>query len=378
MSTNEGAATDALHLPGRHDGADPPPGRPPRRGRSMRRVVVLLTALGLVVGATVLALAVLVPFARGFGGSGDYPGPGTGSVTVTIREGDSGRAMGATLERAGVVKSARTFVDAFTADPKSAGIQPGDYAMRREMPAAAALAVLTDPSNRRVPTVTIREGLFATEVYAELSRATGHPVGDYEAAAKDPMALGLPAAAKGNVEGYLFPAKYEISPTSTPLEQLRLMVVRASNELTRLGVSGEAAHRLVVVGSLVEAEGRRAQDRPKIARVVENRLAQGWKLQLDSTVTYPVRNPKVTTTDAQRATPTPWNTYVVDGLPAAPIANPGASALQAAAAPEPGPWLYFVAVNPATGETAFATTADEHARNVAAFQAWCSANPGQC
>ena len=68
----------------------------------------------------------------------------------------------------------------------------------------------------------------------------------------------------------------------------------------------------------------------------------------------------------------------MDGLPPGPIDNPGTAAIQAAVAPAPGPWLYFVAVNPATGETKFATTADEHAGNVAQFQAWCKANPGQC
>lgn len=367
-----------------HDLADGgPPGRgtdqrPRRRGRAVRRMLVLLVTLGLVAGAAVLAITVLRPMVSGFGESGDYPGPGSGSITVTINEGDSGRAMAATLEKAGVVKTARAFVDAFSADPRSAVIQPGDYVLRKEMSAVGALAVLVDPQNRQVATVTVREGLMASEIYAVLAKASDRPVSEYEAAAKDVVALGLPTSAKGNVEGYLFPATYEFSSKNSAAEQLRIMVGKAVTELTRLGVNGEQAHRVMTIASLVEAEGRRAEDRAGIARVIENRLARNQRLQLDTTVTYPVRNPKLTTTDAQRATPSPWNTYLVDGLPAGPIDNPGVAAISAAVRPAEGPWLFFVAVNPDTGETKFATTWEEHSRNVTQFQAWCQANLGKC
>jgi UPF0755 protein len=349
-----------------------------RPKRAVRRFLVLVVTLGLVAAAALLALTVLRPMFSGLGESGDFPGPGSGSVTVTINEGDSGRAMGATLEKAGVVKSARAFVDAYQSDAKAAVIQPGEYDLRTQMKASDALAVLVDPTNRKMALVTIREGLWASEVYAQLSQATGHPVSEYEAAAKDAAALGLPTSAKGAIEGYLFPASYEFSAKNSPAEQLRTMVGKAVGELTRQGVSGEQAQRVMTVASIVEAEGRRPEDGPKIARVVENRLAAKMRLQLDSTVSYVTRTRTVTTTDAQRATPSPWNTYLADGLPPGPIGNPGTAAIQAAVAPEPGPWLYFVAVNPATGETKFAATADEHAGNVAQFQAWCKANPGQC
>jgi len=83
-----------------------------------------------------------------------------------------------------------------------------------------------------------------------------------------------------------------------------------------------------------------------VARVIENRLAKGMPLQLDTTVSFiSQRRGKVGTTDAQRATKSPYNTYLVAGLPPGPIDNPGLSAIQAALNPTPGPWLYFVAVN---------------------------------
>jgi UPF0755 protein len=346
--------------------------------RAARRLLVLLVAVGLVAVAAVAAVSVLRPMVSGFGASNDYPGPGSGSVEVVVNPGDTGRTIGATLEAAGVVKSAKAFSDAAAGNPAASGIQPGTYTLPKEMKAADAVAFLTDTTHRSVPRVTIREGLWKTEVFAELAKQTGLPLADYEAAAKDAAALGLPAGAQGNIEGYLFPATYELPPKSTAVEQLQLMVQKSVAELTRLGIPADKVERTMILASIVEAEGRRAEDRPKIARVIENRLAVPMRLQLDSTVSYGVQKRSVTTTDAERATVNDYNTYARDGLPVGPIGNPGAFAIEAATNPTPGTWLYFVAVNPSTGETRFATTDAEHQQNVREFQAWCSANKGQC
>jgi UPF0755 protein len=115
-----------------------------------------------------------------------------------------------------------------------------------------------------------------------------------------------------------------------------------------------------------------------VARVVENRLAQKMKLQFDSTVNYAVGKHGITTTDADRARNHPYNTYAVVGLPAGPIGNPGESAIKAAAAPVAGPWLYFVTVNPTSGETRFGASWQEHEANVKLFQQWCAQNKGKC
>ena len=123
----------------------------------------------------------------------------------------------------------------------------------------------------------------------------------------------------------------------------------------------------------VEAEAKRPEDRAKVARVVLNRLAKPMRLQLDSTVSYGVKKRAITTTDAERATVNAWNTYTKDGLPGGPISNPGIASIEAAAAPVAGAWLFFVTVNPETGETKFAATQAEHDQYVAEFQAWCNA-----
>ncbi|HEX5968774.1 MAG TPA: endolytic transglycosylase MltG [Intrasporangium sp.] len=354
-------------------------GKAPRGKPSvLRRLAVIVLALAIVAGGVGIAYTYLRPVVVGFFEPNDYPGPGSGSVRVTVAQGAGGSAIATVLADQDVVKTTKAFIEAASDDPKSAGIQPGVYEMRTQMKATDALAILVDPANRIVTRVVVPEGKWAKEVYPILSAATGIPVADYAKAAKDGAALGLPPSAKGNVEGYLFPASYEFEPDTTAADHLRKMVTESTTRLEALGVTPDQMERTMIVASLVEAEARFAEDRPKVARVVENRLAQDMQLQFDSTVNYATGKHGITTTDADRASKSPYNTYQVKGLPPGPIGNPGESAIQAAAQPAQGPWLYFVTVDPAKGTTKFAVTWQEHEANVAEFQAWCQANKGQC
>lgn len=350
-----------------------------RRVKGRRRLVVLLLALGLVAGAGVVAFQVLAPLVSDLRASNDYTGEGSGAVSVVVHKGDAGRTIGAALEKAGVVKTAKAFANAASDNPQAGSIQPGTYALRARMSASSALAMLLDPANRTVPRVTIREGVWTSEVIKLLSAATGRPLADYVVALKDPAALGLPAVAKGNAEGYLFPSTYEFEKTSTAAEQLHAMVAKSLDELDKLGVTPEKMHRVLTIASIVEAEASAEADRPKVARVIENRLARPMPLQMDSTVHFVSgRRGNAGTTNVERQSKSPYNTYLVTGLPPGPIDSPGRSAMQAAVAPAPGPWLYFVAVNPETGETRFAVDAAGHAANEKLFLAWCSDHPGKC
>ncbi len=350
-----------------------------RRKKGRRRIIVLLVALSLVAGAGAAAILVLRPFVSSMAVSNDYVGAGSGSVTVVVHSGDAGRTIAAALEKAGVVKSAAAFLAASASDPRSGSIQPGTYTLRAHMSAASSLAMLLDPANRTVQRVTIREGLWVSEIIHELSVSTGRPLADYTLALQDPVMLGLPDAAKGNAEGYLFPSTYEFDASVTAADQLHTMVAKSLDELGKLGVTADKMQRVLTIASIVEAEASGSADRPKVARVIENRLAIQMPLQLDSTVSFVAqRRGKITTTNAERATESPYNTYLVAGLPPGPIDSPGLSAMQAAVKPTPGPWMYFVAVNPQTGETRFAVDAAGHAANVKLFQTWCSDHPGKC
>ncbi|SDP05741.1 UPF0755 protein [Pedococcus dokdonensis] len=351
-----------------------------RRGR---RSGCLFVALAVVALAAFAAYTVLRPVVDGFLESDDYPGPGTGEVQIVVNDGDTGSAIGRTLEKAGVVKSSSAYLDAAAADSRAAGIQPGTYTMKKQMTGAGALAILLDPKNRSVPRVTVREGLWKSEVFAALSKGTGVPVAEYTKAAKDAEAIGLPAGAKGNVEGYLFPSTYEFPVKATATQQLKIMVAKALDELEKAGVDEADYQKTLIVASIVEGEAGVA-DRGKVARVVENRLDDPngptvGLLQMDSTVNFALqKRGNLTKTEYDSAKSNPYDTYAHKGLPPGPISSPGAAAIEAAANPTEGPWFYFVTVNYDTGETLFAATQAEHDRNNAQRQAWCDANKPKC
>lgn len=353
--------------------------RPPRSGR--RLLLMTLVTLLVLGGGGYFALHQLKPLAESvFGAFGvkDYEGDGTGQVTFVVDPGDTGRQIGEKLVSSGVVMTVEAFEGALTDIPGKA-IQPGTYSVRTEMSAAAALAMLRDDANRNAGKVTVREGMRADEIVALLAKTTGRPVAQYASARRNPSAIGLPAEAKGNVEGFLFPATYTFNPDDDATDQLTAMVAKMTQELNLLKVPAAQRRRLVIMASLIEGEAGSATDRPNVARVMENRLAKGMRLQLDSTVSYGVgRRGSITTTDAERADRNPYNTYMIPGLPAGPISNPGVASLKAALNPAPGSWLFFVTVNPETGLTRFATTPEEHAANVREFQGWCRANRGKC
>ena len=359
--------------------------RPPRRKN--RRWLILLVAVVLVGGACFAAYSVLSPMVSNLLGSSeasDFPGPGEGQVDIVVEPGQTGEDIATTLRDAGVVKSRGAYLDVAASDPKrAAAIQPGTYVLLKGMTAQAAFDALADPANRDANRTMIREGLWASETFAALSKSTGIPVKEYVAAAKDAEAIGLPKEAGGNVEGWLFPSSYEFSEKSTATSQLKTMVAQTVKVLQDAGIPRDDWERILTIASIVEGEVNGDADRAKVARVILNRLDDGppnyGLLQMDSTVHYAAQERgKAGTTNAQRASDSPYNTYKVQGLPPGPINSPGKASIVAAANPADGDWHFFVTVDPGTGETKFATTQAEHDRNVREFQAWCQANPGKC
>jgi UPF0755 protein len=344
-----------------------------RRRRPVASALLLLLLLGVAAGVVFggkTLLGVLNPTAE------DYSGQGTGSVEVKVEDGDSLSAIATRLVDAGVIASADPFVEAAEADAAATGIQPGTYALRERMSGQAALDLMLDPAALQVFRVTIPEGTTVAATLARISEDTGVPLAALEAAAADPTAIGLPDWAAGKPEGLLFPATYDFQPDATPADMLGAMVTRGLQALDQLQVP--EADRLTVLtkASLVQAEASSPEDMAKVARVLENRLSDGMALQLDTTVNYANGKAGITTTPEDRDNPSPYNTYVHPGLPPGPITNPGEEALTAVLEPAQGPWRFFVVVNPDTGETHFAETAEQHQQNVVLFQRWLRENPG--
>ncbi|NRQ32069.1 endolytic transglycosylase MltG [Nonomuraea sp. NN258] len=293
----------------------------------------------------------------------DFTGRGEGVVLVEIKDGQSATEVAQELERLGVVASARAFTNAIDNARKSGSLQPGQYRLRKKMAAAEAVSLL-DPGNRVLDRTTIPEGWRLSDVIPKLAKDTGMPAKELLAAAKDADELGLPSYAKGRLEGFAFPATYEFQPNTTPAQLLAKMVGRFDETAEELDlVSGAKALRrtpyeIVTIASIVQAEAGRPEDMPKIARVIYNRLAHQpeMKLKMDSTVFYGLGEKGTAATFAQLQSKSKYNTYMYYGLPPGPISNPGDHALKAALHPAKGDWLFFVATDPKSNVTKFATT----------------------
>lgn len=370
--------------------------RPPHRHASSRhhdsskasKLLVPLIALAALCGLGFGAYQLASPLLEKVLSSSveDYPGPGSGEAVVVVNPGDSGSVIARSLVDAGVIASTAAFVEASNADPAAAAaIQPGEYTLLQEMRAADALAALNDPANRYLgERVTIREGLWKSEVFAALSQATGIPVADYEAAAQNADAIGLPEQAGGDVEGWLFPATYTLRTDESAESHLGTLVAETKKQLAAAGVPEAEWQRTLIVASMVEGEARDPEAAGKVARVIENRLADpagptvGF-LQMDSTVNYALqKRGNLTKTEYDAAKSNPYDTYAFKGLPPGPIGSPGRMAIDAAANPPEGPWFFFVTVNLDTGETLFAATWEEHQANDRKRVQWCNENQGKC
>ncbi|SDX61601.1 UPF0755 protein [Modestobacter sp. DSM 44400] len=353
-------------------------GRGGRDGRGRKRSRPVAAVLSLLVLAAVVAGVV-------FGGQAllrainpaaeDYSGAGSGSVDILISDGDSLRAIAGTLVEADVIASSEPFLDAAKAHPQATGIQPGVYRMAEQMSGASALDLLLDPATRQLSRVTVPEGLTVAQTLQRLADTTGIPLPELQAAAMDTADLGLPPYANGLIEGFLFPATYDVEPGTAAIDVLKPMVARAVQALDELQIPVDQRLTVLTKASIVQAESGSVEDMGKVARVLENRLADGMRLQLDTTVNYANGKAGVTTSIEDRANPSPYNTYANDGLPPGAISSPGEQALEAVLSPTPGDWLFFVVVDPDTGDTRFSVTADEHAQNVALFQQWLRDHP---
>jgi uncharacterized YceG family protein len=279
----------------------------------------------------------------------DYSGPGTSpTVTVQVNSGDNAFTLGPRLVQLGVVASARAFELAAEHSTSTTGLEVGFYRLNRHMQASLAYADLLNPKDRVQLTVTIPEGKRTSQVVALLAKETGIPLGNFQQVINNPAQLGLPSYAKGKVEGYLFPATYNIQPNETALQILQAMVRRYGVEAQQVNLAAAAAkvgltpEQVIIEASMAQAEGGSVSDYKKIARVIINRLHDGMKLQFDSVLLYGLNAYGINVTDAQIATPGPYNDFQHAGLPPTPICNPGDAAIQGILHPASGPWLYFL------------------------------------
>jgi UPF0755 protein len=359
-----------------------------KRGGAGKSLIALFLAIVLL-GS--LAGGIWYGFDRvqGFFTTPDYSGAGSGEVTIQIKSGESATEIGNTLVTADVVKSSKAFIDAARENSKSENIQPGTYKLRKQMSGANALLMLLDLKNRIVNGVLIREGLSALATFRELEKATKIPAKDFQKAAADPLALGIPdwwftrsdgKKVKPSIEGFLFPDTYEIDPNATAEDIVRKMVNRFLTVTGEMEFAdrvqkergGITPYEALIVASLAQAEAGVPGDLGKVARVAYNRVYKDFPcgcLEMDVTVNYwrdlkglPHKASKDMTVAELDDPKNPYNRKL-RGLVPTPIDNPGKQALQGAMDPPAGNWLFFVAIDK-KGNSAFTDNAAQHDRNI--------------
>ncbi|SER17459.1 UPF0755 protein [Streptomyces sp. yr375] len=337
----------------------------------------------------VACLVVVLVFVGGIGGVGyfgyhfyknrygsapDYAGNGTSqSVNVEVPKGAGGADIGRLLKDAGVVKSVDAFVSAFTSNPEGDSIQAGAYILKKEMSAKSAVAMLLDPSSQA--NVVVKPGQRNIEVYKVIDEKLALSSGTTKKVAeKEYKTLGLPSWANSNsdikdpLEGFLFPGTYPAAKGMKPEAVLKAMVAHADDVYKKYDLEAKAKAfkldsplQVITVASLVQAEGKTADDYRKMAEVVYNRLDRANPetygfLQFDSTFNYLKSESKIHISESEiNRNKDPYNTYTNKGLPPGPIGNPGEVAMKATLNPTDDGWYYFVATD-GVSKTEFAKT----------------------
>lgn len=353
-----------------------------RRRRMLRRrrttTIVVAAVLVLGIGGIVAVSVTGGAVQEVFGGSDDYEGPGGEPVVVEVLPGTSTTQIANQLVEQDVIKSSRPFIR--EAEEREASFQARTYSMRSQMSSAAAVEAMMNPES--APQVVIPEGLALVEIQARMIES-GMSEDEVTAAIEDktPADYGLDVDAP-NLEGYLFPATYDVSPGDTAEAIVQEMVDRTAHEIEDADIALDEAHEILTLASLVEIEAPADPEvRRKVARVFLNRTGDDSRtdglLQSDATIAY-IHGARddLTTTAEEREDDNPYNTYMHPGLPPGPVNSPGREAVDAAMDPADGDWQYFVAVDPDTGETRFAETYEEHLENVEEYREWLRSRSG--
>lgn len=300
-------------------------------------------------------------------------------MTFTISPGEIGEDIAVSLEEAGVVKTSQAFYDLLLVQDPQVEFQPGFYALKYEMSSQAALDALQDPANRIELSLTVPEGMAAQDIFQRASEVSGIAIADFEAVAQNYVELGVPADFP-SIEGFLFPATYSLNPGETAETLLQRMVDRMWQAMAEHQVPEADVFDVITLASVIQREaGSNPDDFYKISRVFQNRLEIGMKLESDATVHYSTGQSDSVSLDADDKADAGnlYNTYANEGLPFGPIGNPGDLAIDAAMNPADGDWLYFVTVNPETGETVFSVTYEEHNAGVRRLDEWCASHTAQ-
>jgi UPF0755 protein len=331
----------------------------------MKRLLVIILVIGLTIlggGLALLIVRVSQPY-KGFEAAEQF---------VEIPQGSAVSSIGRRLANAGVVRDQLTFRYAvWRIGARS--LKAGEYRFDRPM-SAEEVARKIAQGDVYLRQITFREGLSMRDMAAHFEQQGFGPRQAFIDAASRPDLIRALDPAAADLEGYLFPDTYALARRATAQTLVDMMVARFQKQVgsdlpARVSAAGMNVHQAMTLASIVEKETGKAEERPLVAAVYANRLKIGMGLQCDPTVIYALQRAGRDTRNLTREDlqyDSPYNTYRYAGLPPGPIASPGKASIDAALQPANVPYLYFVSRN--DGSHAFATTLEEHNKNVFRWQ----------
>lgn len=296
------------------------------------------------------------------------------AVDLTVVPGQTASHVIEALAQAGIVNNPELLRLYLRYRGLDRGIEAGNYSLDGGM-TILELASSLQSASAEANIITIPEGWRREQIADYLAGALTdfNPQEFLDATASIPAAFRL-SPSMTSLEGFLFPETYHLDPSGTGADLVERMLITFDarvNDGMRQGfeAQGLTLYEAVTLASIVEREAVIAEERPHIASVFLNRLANGMSLDADPTIQYALGlQPdgswwKAALTIDDLALDSPYNTYRIVGLPPGPIANPGLASLEAVAYPDPGDDLYFRALCDGSGRHAFAATFEEHLQN---------------
>jgi UPF0755 protein len=326
-------------------------------------IFVLVLLLAGAAGAALVWYSLTKPY-------GTFPPQG---VLVEIPHGTSRRAAAHILKRNGAIRSSIAFEIYARRHPRRT-LQAGQYMFDHPLTGTDVFWKLAKGEVYE-QAFTVHEGDTIFDIAQNLEAAQYMKAADFLVSAKDASQILDIAPSAKTLEGFLFPATYNLASHATSTDLTTMMVSKFRDAMQRIApdhldpqIPGTPLLSVITLASLVEGETPKPEERPIVASVYTNRLRKGMLLQCDPTVIYALKqvnkyNHLLTLKDLQFNSP--YNTYIHSGLPPGPIGNPGETSIRAALAPTATDYLFFVANT--QGGHFFASTLAEHNQNVAKY-----------
>ena len=288
---------------------------------------------------------------------------------VVVKEGLSLREVSTELERKEIITNRSLFMLWARFLGYSSKIKAGEYRLGPNM---APVRILEKLTSGKIIThaITIPEGFTVEQISGMMDSKGLVNKQEFLSLANDPAVSRRYGISGPNLEGYLYPDTYHFARGISASTAINTMVKHFWDVVgplqERAAEVGMKMEDVITLASIVEKETGRPEERPTIASVFLNRLKRRIRLESDPTVIYGIKKFNGNLKKKDLSTPTPYNTYVIRGLPPGPIANPGLEAIKAVLYPAKTDYLYFVSKN--DGSHHFSKTLSGHNRAVRIYQ----------